>query len=231
MKQFKQLGWIPQALLSLALLSTMSQSNAMSVRERYLQEHPAAKAELSSEKKSSPEKASSHHQKHHVVEKHVVKKSEKHATQKHEHHTAIKKHEKVAHEKVTHAKEARAKVEHAKAESAKHHAVKPSAKKETASKATSHQAKADVPRNVSRVVTPKLAPTKFDSQQARDAELALQHQPIKKEAPAKPESKSEQQPAKTKHHATHVAKAKQPAVKHHAAKPVQTHHRKHHRAD
>jgi hypothetical protein len=226
MKQFKQLGWIPQALLSVVLLSAMSQSHAMSVRERYLQQHPAAKAELSSEKKAA------HHQKHHVAEKQVVKKSAKHTAQKHEHHSVTKKHEKVAHEKVTHAKETRAKVEHTKAESAKHHAVKPSAKKETASKATSHQAKADVPRNVPRVVTPKVAPTKFDSQQARDAELALQHQPIKKEAPAKPESKSAQQPAKTKHHATHAAtKTKHHVEKHHAVKPAPTHHHKHHRAN
>ncbi len=221
MRQFKQLGWIPQALLSVALLSAMSQSNAMSVRERYLQEHPAAKAESSPEKKLSPEKETSHHQKHHAVEKHVVKKSEKHAAQKHEHHTAAKKHEKIAH----------AKVEHVKAESAKHHAVKPSAKKE----ATSHQTKADVPR----VVTPKVAPTKFDSQQAHDAELALQHQPIKKDAVAKPEtsnqakSKPEQQPAHTKHHraATHVAATKHRAEKHHVVKTAPKHHHKHHRAD
>ena len=211
MRQFKQLGWIPQALLSLVLLSAMSQSHAMSVRERYLQEHPAAKVE------SSPEKISTHHKKHHVSEKHVVKTSEHHAekvaSKKHTHHSAVKAHAKVEHAKVEHAK-----VEHAKVEHVKHHAGQHSIKKEVV------ESKAKSPSN--RVNIPKLAPTKFDSQQARAAEEALQHQPVKKEVQA------ESVPTKRHHEVAPVVKQNRHEAKHHhAAKPVREHHHKRHHAE
>lgn len=205
MRQFKQLGWIPQALLSLVLLSAMSQSHAMSVRERYLQEHPAAKVE------SSPEKISTHHKKHHASEKHVVKKSQHHAekmtTKKHAHHSAVK-----AHVKVEHAKVERAKVEHVK-----HHAGHHSLKKEK----EVVESKAKSPSN--RVIIPKLTPTKFDSQQARAAEEALKHQPVQKDDQVKAPTKH--------HHAAAHHEAKKAAVRHHAVKSVHAHHHKRHHAE
>ena len=219
MRQFKQLGWIPQALLSLVLLSAMSQSHAMSVRERYLQEHPAAKVE------SSPEKISTHHKKHHVSEKHVVKTSEHHAekvaSKKHTHHSAVKAHAKVEH----------AKVEHAKVEHVKHHAGQHSIKKEVV------ESKAKSPSN--RVNIPKLAPTKFDSQQARAAEEALQHQSVKKEVqaesvPTKRHHEVAPVVKQSRHEAKHHKAVKHAAAKpthHHAAKPVREHHHKRHHAE
>ncbi len=187
MKQFKQLGWIKQALLGLVLLSAMSHSDAMSVRERYLQQHPAAKAEQSHEKESS------HHQKHHHSEKHAVKAQEKKPS---------KHHRNAEHSK------------HHQIEQPKHHHVDQPIKKHV----HSHKAK----EHHERVVAPKLAPSKFDSQQARDAEEALHHQPVKHEVSVK------------RAHAHHVARA---PIKHHAAHhethhPVKTaHHHRHHHAE
>jgi hypothetical protein len=175
MRQFNQLGWIPKTVLSFVLLSAMSQSNAMSVRERYLQAHPVAKVEKSLENTPAPHKESSHHKNHHAVEKHVVETSEKPVVIKHARHHAVKEHVKPVHAKVEHRK---------------HHHTEQSVKKDaevthhkTHKEVTSHKEKEAAPR----VVTPKLAPTKFDSEQARNAELALQHQPLKDEAKAKVE--------------------------------------------
>ena len=67
-----------------------------------------------------------------------------------------------------------------------------------------------------RVIMPKHTKSKFDQQQARDAQAALKHRSVKvKQAPI------------AKHH---VRKASAKHVTHHVAKPVPKHHRKHHRA-
>jgi hypothetical protein len=201
MKQFKQLGWITQAILSLVLLSAMSQSNAMSVHDRYLLKHPAAKVEKSSTKDST------HHKKHQVSKIHVVKTSAHHVAQKHE----------------------------------QHHAVKPPTKPHSAKpvkNVTSHQSTRthQVKKNPHRVMMPKLAPTQFDRQQARAAELALKNPSVRKQIHTKS--------VQTKHHHTVASTAPHRTVKHttkkhtttqHTAKKHLTHHtvkvvhHKHHR--
>jgi hypothetical protein len=202
MRQFKQLGWISQTVMILVMLSAMSQSNAMSVRERYLQEHPAAKVE------SSPEKP-------------VVEVTEKHVIQKHEHRHALKNH---------------VKAESVHAKHSKHRSIEQSVKNDTVATPQKQQASHPVKKHVPRVVTPKLTPNKFGRQQARDAELALQHQPINKEVETKPEptpvvpSKHHHAPVRivtTKHFKERhsVANVAKPAA-HHAAIPHQKHHRK-----
>jgi hypothetical protein len=195
MRQFKQLGWVSQTVMSLVLLSAMSQSNAMSVYERYLQEHPAAKVESSPEKISVPHKESSHHKKNHFSDHQVVKTSGKHVAQKHEHRHALKNHVKI--EPVVNAKHS------------KHRSIEKSVKKDTVATPQKQQASHPVRKNFPRVVTPKLTPNKFGRQQARDAELALQHQSVKTEVATKLEPRTV---VRSKHH--------------HTAKPNQKHHHK-----
>jgi len=59
MKQFEQLKWVRQGFLAIIMVSVAAQSHALTVRERYLLNHPEAKAEQSAQ----PAK-SSHHKKH-----------------------------------------------------------------------------------------------------------------------------------------------------------------------
>jgi hypothetical protein len=219
MRQFKQLGWILQILMSLVTLTAMSQSHAMSVRERYLLNHPAEKVESSPEKIAAPHKESSKHKKHHVLEKKGVETSEKGETRNHGHRHAVKAQLKVEPVKVMHKKRHANETSFKKDEAVPHHKIH--------QHETLHQKKEAGPV----VVTPKLKPTKFDSQQARNAELALHHEPIKDEAKAKVES-TQLEPVHHRHH--HVAK---PALKHHVAKhethhmikPAQKrHHKRHH---
>ena len=199
MRQFKQLGWIPQTLLSLVLLSAMSQSNAMSVRERYLQQHPAAKVESSPEKTAAPHEESSHHKKIHFSDHQVVKTSAKHVVQKNVHRHALK----------NHVKAEPVKIEPVKAKYSKHRYLKQSVEKVTVATPQKEEAAPAVKKKFNRVVTPKLTPNKFGRQQARDAELALQHQSVKTEVVTKLEP-------------TTVVRSKH----HHTAKPILKHHHK-----
>ena len=70
MKQFEKMGWIRQGFLGLIVCLVMSPSHAMSVRERYLLNHPQA-TEPVVEKKSSSSHVVKHSKRHRAVE-HIV---------------------------------------------------------------------------------------------------------------------------------------------------------------
>ncbi|GAC1376171.1 MAG: hypothetical protein NVS3B3_14600 [Aquirhabdus sp.] len=74
MKQFENMGWIRQGFLGLIVCAVMSPSHAMSVRERYLLQHPQAAAPQAAAPQEAVKSAQStkvvkHGRKHHAVEK------------------------------------------------------------------------------------------------------------------------------------------------------------------
>lgn len=148
MKQLAKMGWVRQGLLGLVVCAVMSPSYAMSVRERYLLQHPQAAAHQEATKPAQTTKVVKHSRKHHAIEK----------------DTPAKKH---------------------------------------------HQ----------RVIVPKHSKSKFDKQQAHDAEAALKHGKVKHDAPV---SRHKHQAASTKkaHPIHHVVK--------HSTEPRVHHHKKHH---
>ncbi len=110
MKQFEKMGWIRQGFLGLIVCAVMSPSHAMSVRERYLLQHPQAAAQQDVEKsappveivkparknrtveKVTPVRQKASHRRHAKVEQVVEKKS---ATKHSRLHTAKSRHERV----------------------------------------------------------------------------------------------------------------------------------------
>lgn len=141
MKQFESMGWIRQGFLGLIVCAVMSPSHAMSVRERYLLQHPQAAKHQDVEKAAPLAKVVKHSKKHRAVEKETP------VRQKTSHHR---------HAKVEQAIEKKS-VE-------KHSGVQPAKSR--------HQ----------RVIVAKHKKSKFDNQQARDAEAALKHGKVKQEA-------------------------------------------------
>ncbi|WP_410210960.1 hypothetical protein [Aquirhabdus sp.] len=108
MKQFEQLKWVRQGFLAIIMVSIAAQSHALSVRERYLLNHPEAKAEAKAEPSAQSIK-SGHHKnhsaKHAVVEKAApVAKTAKHhkSTAKVVKEVAPKHHVTAKHHAVTH---------------------------------------------------------------------------------------------------------------------------------
>ena len=71
MKQFEKMGWIRQGFLGLIVFAVMSPSHAMSVRERYLLNHPQAAHQVV-EKEPSSAHVVKHSKKHRAVEKTVA---------------------------------------------------------------------------------------------------------------------------------------------------------------
>jgi len=177
MKQFEKMGWIRQGFLGVIICVVMSPSNAMTVRERYLQQNPQAAAHQDAGK-TQPNQTAKHSKKHLAIEKATP------ARQK----TTHRRHVNVAQPIAKHSR-----VQHAK-------------------------------RGHQRVILPKHSKSKFDKQQARDAQAALKHRSVKRSV--KRSMRVKQAPT-AKHH---VRKASAKHVTHHVAKPVLKHHRKHHRA-
>ncbi len=175
MKQFEKMGWIRQGFLGLIVYAVVSPSHAMSVRERYLLQHPQAAAHQ--DVAAAPAKVANHSRKHHVAEK----------------ETPVR--QKAAHRR--HAKVEQPIIE-------KHSRV--------------HKAKS----RHDRVIVPKIPKPKFNRQQARDAEAALNHRKVKQDVPVS-------------RHKRKVAAA--PIAKHtthHAVKRTtqhRVHHHKRHNAD
>ncbi len=136
MKQFTKVGWIRQGFLGLIVCEVMSPSHAMTVRERYLLQHPQVAVHQDVEKAAPPAKVVKHSRKHRAVEKEIPVR-----------------------QKTTHRR-------HAKVE-------QPIEKYSRVQRAQSrHQ----------HVIVPKHTKSKFDNQQARDAEAALKHQEVKQAA-------------------------------------------------
>jgi hypothetical protein len=71
MKQFEKMGWIRQGFLGLIVCAVMSPSHAMSVRERYLLNHPQVTHPVV-EKESTSAHVVKHSKKHRAVEKTVA---------------------------------------------------------------------------------------------------------------------------------------------------------------
>ncbi|MBC7750827.1 MAG: hypothetical protein H7Z73_03780 [Candidatus Saccharibacteria bacterium] len=138
MKQFEKMGWIRQGFLGLIVCTVMSPSHAMSVRERYLLQHPQAAAQQDVEKfappveivkharknrtveKVTPVRQKASHRRHAIVEQVVEKKS---ATKHSRLHTAKSRHERVIVPKIAKPKFSRQQAREAEA-ALKHRSVK-----------------------------------------------------------------------------------------------------------
>lgn len=179
MKQFEKMGWIRQGFLGLIVCAVMSPSHAMSVRERYLLQHPQAAAHQDVEKAATPAKVIQHVRKHRAVEKEIPVR-----------------------QKAVHRR-------HVKVE-------QPIEKKSVEKHSRVHQVKS----HHERVIVPKLAKPKFNRQQARDAEAALNHRKVKQEAPVS-RHKRKVTAASIAKHATHHAVKR--STEHRVA-----HHKRHH---
>ena len=95
MKQFEKMGWIHQVFLGLIVCAVMTPSQAMSVRERYLMQHPQVAATPEVEK-TAPAQVVKHSRKHHAGEKVMHKKTTpvRQKAAQHRHHKIQKSTEK-----------------------------------------------------------------------------------------------------------------------------------------
>lgn len=138
MKQFEKMGWIRQGFVGLIMCAVMSPSHAMSVRERYLLQHPQAAVQQDVEKsappaeivkparknrtveKVTPVRQKASHRRHAKVEQAVEKKS---ATKHPRLHTSKSRHERVIVPKIAKPKFSRQQAREAEA-ALKHRSVK-----------------------------------------------------------------------------------------------------------
>jgi len=124
----KQFGWVRQSLLALTLIVAAAQVNAMSVRERYLQQHASAPAHHT--KHAAKKYAYKSHVRHARVAyaKPVHRVGHRHPMVKvhaRSHHVVVRHHAvKSAHRHPLHAKHPmvrHAKVHHGKVHHTRHH--------------------------------------------------------------------------------------------------------------